>query len=87
MTTITVHIPDYTIPITQAILKASGKGVTRSELINSVTSLKEQGDEKWINIPMNKLPNRIDEATKYLLRRVMIRKDRGEEDDTFFPRE
>ncbi len=78
-------LPEKVIPIAQAIIKESKKGVTEDALVSIVRELKAKGDAQWREVPDSELEEEVDIALKLLLRRVLIRREREREHDRYFP--
>ncbi|MFW9843512.1 MAG: hypothetical protein ACFFEV_02935 [Candidatus Thorarchaeota archaeon] len=80
-------LPDSVVPIAQAIVRASKKGITKSNLQNIVVSLKEQGEKGWKNKTSKELERELDDSLRLLMQRVLISRKRTPEDDKYYVRE
>ncbi|TXT57860.1 MAG: hypothetical protein BAJATHORv1_10568 [Candidatus Thorarchaeota archaeon] len=80
-----MDLPDYIVPIAQTIVKNSDKGISKLELLEFVKGLKEQGEEPWNDVPKKNIEPKLDSAIKYLLRRILIRKEQTVDEDYYFP--
>ncbi len=84
---ILMTLPDSIVPIAQTIVRASNKGITRSNLQEIVFSLKEQGEKGWKNKTAKQLEEGLDDTLRLLMQRVLISRKRTPEDDKYFVRE
>lgn len=80
-------LPDSVVPIAQAIVRASNKGITRSNLQDIVVSLKEHGEKEWKNKTSKELEKELDESLRLLMQRVLISRKRTPEEDKYYARE
>ena len=78
-----MSLPNIVVPVAQKILKAGDKGVTRNALINLGESLIEQKDENWADIHKSDVSEKIEDTINYLLQRILIRRERSENQDLF----
>jgi hypothetical protein len=81
-----MSLPDFVIPVAQAILNASEEGVSRGELLEMVQGLKEGGEEPWSETPPKEIESTLDEALKILLRRVLVEHRQTIDRDYYYPR-
>lgn len=84
---ILMALPDSVVPIAQAIVRASKKGITKTNLQEIVVSLKEQGEKGWKNKTSKELERELDDSLRLLMQRVLISRKRIPEDDKYFVRE
>lgn len=77
-------LPDLTVPIAQAIVRGSQKGVSRSKLLEMVKSLKEQGEKDWKRCTPDELKRRVHDAITSLLRRVLIIRKRTPDEEYYY---
>ena len=80
-------LPDTAIPIAQAIVRGSQKGVSRSKLLEMAMSLKEQGEKGWKRCTLDELERRVHDAITSLLRRVLIIRKRTPNEEYYYVRE
>ncbi len=79
-----MSLPNKVVPVAQKILKAGNGGVTRNALISLGESLVEQKDENWADIRKAEVSEKVDESINYLLQRILIRRERSEDQDLYF---
>jgi hypothetical protein len=78
-------LPEYVTPIAQAILKGGKDGTSREELLEIALALKDRGENPWTTLSQTKIADKLDEALKFLLRRVLIRSEKTLETDNYYP--
>jgi hypothetical protein len=81
-----MSLPDFVVPIAQAILKKGKAGTARKSLLENVKSLHERGEEPWSKVPPNEIEEHLDEALRRLLRKVLIRQEKKLEETLYYPR-
>ncbi len=81
-----MRLADTVIPIAQSILTSSSKGISRTDLLNMVVSLKESGEKPWKTIATKEIASTLDDALQTLLRRVLIDHRKTVDHDFFYPR-
>ncbi|MGY5881863.1 MAG: hypothetical protein RTV31_16555 [Candidatus Thorarchaeota archaeon] len=84
---ILMALPDSVVPIAQAIVRTSKKGITKTNLQEIVVSLREQGEKEWKNKTSKELERELDDSLRLLMQRVLISRKRIPEDDKYYVRE
>ncbi len=79
-----MSLPDRVIPIAQTILKSGNKGCTLDELVEVARRLRDQENEHWKGLSDGAIVEEVEEAVKYLLRRILVRKERTKENVKFY---
>lgn len=79
-------LPERVIPIAQSILKNGSEGVSRESLIENLKNLIERKDKSWSGVALDKFEEELDNALKFLLRRVLIRTEKTVDTDYYYPR-
>ncbi len=77
-------LPEHIQPVAQALVKASPKGVDRDYLLQVLMLLKERGEQPWCELTPKAIEQLLDDAIRYLLRAVLIKRKRSLKGEHFY---
>ncbi|MHA1772400.1 MAG: hypothetical protein ACTSYL_12010 [Candidatus Thorarchaeota archaeon] len=70
-------LPDHIRPVAKIIARAAPKTVDRKLLLKKLMALRSRGEQPWADLTENAVEQLLDDAIKYLLRAVLIKRKRS----------
>ncbi len=76
-------LPTHVRPVAKAIIRASPKSIDRKKLLKKLLTLRARGEQPWADLTESAVEQMLDDALKYLLRAVLIKRKRSLKGESF----